>query len=382
MNILKKICACSACVGLLMALCSCGTQGHFLDYNASGPDFNELEYTGSMELDFATGFTVDEYDSYSLITIDSDKYLVVPENCEVPRNLPDNTTVIKQPLDNVYQVSSAIMDMIVAIDALDKVAYTGTKESDWYVDEVKEAMAEDRLTYAGKYSQPDYEMLLAGNCSLAVENTMILHNPETKEKLESLGIPVMIEKSSYESHPLGRLEWIKLYGLLFGRTTEAEDFFDSQIASLDLSENKTSTGKKVAFFYITSNGAINVKKPGDYVARMVSLAGGEYVPYFVEGEDETSMSTINMTMEDFYVATKDADVLIYNGTIVGDINSVDELIEKSSLFADYKAVKEGNVYATGTNFYQQTTRTCMMIEDIGKVLAGDEEGLNFLVHLD
>ena len=382
MNILKKISACSACVGLLMALCSCGTQGHFLDSNASGPDFNELEYTGSMDLDFATGFTVDEYDSYSLITIDSDKYLVVPENCEVPRNLPDNTTVIKQPLDNVYQVSSAIMDMIVAIDALDRVAYTGTKESDWYVDEVKEAMAEDRLTYAGKYSQPDYEMLLAGNCALAVENTMILHNPETKEKLESLGIPVMIEKSSYESHPLGRLEWIKLYGLLFGKTAEAEDFFDSQIASLDLSENKTSTGKKVAFFYITSNGAINVKKPGDYVARMVSLAGGEYVPYFVEGEDETSMSTINMTMEDFYVATKDADVLIYNGTIVGDINSVDELIEKSSLFADYKAVKEGNVYATGTNFYQQTTRTCMMIEDIGKVLAGDGEGLNFLVHLD
>lgn len=382
MNILKKICACSACVGLLMALCSCGTQGHFLDSNAPGPDFNELEYTGSMELDFATGFTVDEYDSYSLITIDSDKYLVVPENCEVPRNLPDNTTVIKQPLDNVYQVSSAIMDMIVAIDALDKVAYTGTKESDWYVDEVKEAMAEDRLIYAGKYSQPDYEMLLAGNCALAVENTMILHNPETKEKLESLGIPVMIEKSSYESHPLGRLEWIKLYGLLFGKTAEAEDFFDSQIASLDLSENKTSTGKKVAFFYITSNGAINVKKPGDYVARMVSLAGGEYVPYFVEGEDETSMSTINMTMEDFYVATKDADALIYNGTIVGDINSVDELIEKSSLFADYKAVKEGNVYATGTNFYQQTTRTCMMIEDIGKVLNGDEEGLNFLVHLD
>ena len=42
------------------------------------------------------------------------------------------------------------------------------------------------LIYAGKYSAPDYELLLAGGCKFAVENTMISHNPEVKEKLEEL----------------------------------------------------------------------------------------------------------------------------------------------------------------------------------------------------
>ena len=53
---------------------------------------------------------------------------------------------------------------------------------------------------------------------------MIYHNPEVKEKLEDLGIPVLVEMSSYESHPLGRLEWIRVYGLLTDREKEADEF--------------------------------------------------------------------------------------------------------------------------------------------------------------
>lgn len=64
---------------------------------------------------------------------------------------------------------------------------------------------------------PDYELILSGGCGLAVESTMVNHVPEVREKLEELGIPVLIDQSSYESHPLGRTEWIKLYGALLGK---------------------------------------------------------------------------------------------------------------------------------------------------------------------
>lgn len=47
------------------------------------------------------------------------------------------------------------------------------------------------------------------------------------------------------------------------------------------------------------------------------------------------------------LAAKDADILIYNSTIEGELYSVDELLAKSTLFSDFKAVKEGNVYCTG-----------------------------------
>ena len=58
---------------------------------------------------------------------------------------------------------------------------------------------------------------------------MIYHTPEVKEKLEALGIPVLVERSSYETDPLGRMEWIKLYGALTGHYAEAAAFFDSRM---------------------------------------------------------------------------------------------------------------------------------------------------------
>ena len=73
------------------------------------------------------------------------------------------------------------------------------------------------ILYAGNYSAPDYEQILAEGCDLAIENTMVYHTPEVKEQLEKFGIPVMVDYSSYETEPLGRTEWVKLYGLLADR---------------------------------------------------------------------------------------------------------------------------------------------------------------------
>jgi hypothetical protein len=190
------------------------------------------------------------------------------------------------------------------------------------------------------------------------------HNPEVKEKLEELGIKVMIERSSYEKHPLGRLEWIKLFGVLFGREQQAKAFFDAQAAHIEPILEKEKTGLSVAFFAVASDGTITVRKPNDYVSSMIELAGGTYSLNGYVPEEENALSTLKMQMEDFYAAEKDADILIYNGTIEGELTSIDELVQKNSLFADFKAVKTGQVYTTGSNFYQQTSGTCDFIEDL------------------
>ena len=64
---------------------------------------------------------------------------------------------------------------------------------------------------------------------------------------------------------------------------------------------------------------------------------------------------MNIQMEEFYMTAKDADVLIYNSTIEGEIDTVEQLLEKSELFADFKAVKTGNVWCSEKNMFQQTT---------------------------
>jgi len=380
-NSFKRLIKYCIALCMILALCSCGSQSQ--SYIAKGPDYRSLRKTGEWELKYAKGFKVYEYGEYSLLTIgEGDEYLIVPESSEIPKNTPKNMVIIKKPLNNVYQVSSSIMDYILTLDSLEHIGFTGTKESDWHLAGAKNAMKDGSLVYAGKYSQPDYELLVSKQCELAIENTMIWHNPEVKEKLEALDIPVLVEHSAYETHPLGRLEWIKLFGLLFDKEKEVNDFFDKEEARALEIMDKEKTDKTLAFFYVTANGAINVKKPNDYVAKIVELAGGNYLPNDIGSEDESALSGMNMTVEDFYLIAHNADILIYNATTVDELNSINDLIKKNPNFADFKAVKEGKVYLTGNNFYQESTGTCMMIEDINKVLNDNNEGLTFLKKLE
>ncbi len=358
---------------LMTLLVSCGkTQdtNELIGENKISPS---LTYDCKMELNYAEEFAVDYYDGgYALITIsDGSRFLIVPEGLEKPKNLAEDIVVLKQPIDNIYLVASAVMDMFVSMDALDAIRLSGTKEDGWYITEAKEAMASGKILYAGKYNMPDYERILNTDCGLAIESTMILHSPEVKEKLEDFGIPVLIDRSSYENHPLGRTEWVKLYGVLLGKEKEAELAFEQQKAALDSIVSKEKANKTVAFFYITSNGAVSVRKSGDYVPKMIELAGGSYI--FADLGDDTASSSVNMQMEEFYAKAKNADYLVYNSTIDGGVHSKEELLQKSSLLKDFKAFAEGNVFCTTQNLYQESMKSGIFTLDMYKMLTMEEE---------
>lgn len=337
-----------------------------------------LVYKSSMELQYAENFTVDYFEGgYTLLTttMDDAKFLIVPEDKEAPEHLEKDIAVVKRPLKDLYLVSSSVMDMFSALDGLDAIAFSGQKEDGWYIEAAKEAMAAGEILYAGKYSKPDYELLVSEGCSLAIENTMITHAPEVVEKLEDFGIPVMTEYSSYESHPLGRVEWVKFFGALLGKEEEAERIFEGQGEILEKvkAEQTGETTQTVAFFFVTSNGLIQVRQSSDYVPKMIELAGGRYI-FDDLGDEQTKRSTMNMQVEEFYRGARDADFLIYNSSIDGGVSNIEELLEKCEVLADFKAVKEGNVWCTTNDMYQQSLSIAYLIEDIHDMLSGEKEG--------
>lgn len=344
-----------------------------------------LVFERSMELKYAENFAVDYCEGgYTLLTtvLDGKQFLIVPEEKEIPDDLADQIVVLRRPVSNLYLVASAVMDMFSGLDGLDAVTFSGQKAENWYIEEAREAMENGELLYAGKYNKPDYERIVSEGCSLAIENTMITHAPEVVEKLESFGIPVMIEYSSYESHPLGRVEWIKFFGALLGREEEAGKIFEEQAAILEKLKANEKTDKTAAFFFITSNGLVQVRQSSDYVPKMIELAGGSYVPRDV-GDPETKRSTMNMQVEEFYNSARDVDFLIYNSSIDGGISSVGELLDKCKLLADFRAVKEGNVWCTTNDMYQQSLSIGYLMEDIHGMLSGaGEESMHYLFRLE
>ncbi len=342
-----------------------------------------LSLTEKTELKYATCFEIEKYGEYTYVSIEnSGDYLIVPKDLETPMGLPESMTILKKPLDCTYLVSTSAVDLINTCGALDMIKLSGTRESDWYIEDAKQAMENGKISYAGKYRAPDYELILESGCNLAIENTMIYHEPAVKEKLSELGIPVLVETSSYENHPLGRLEWIKLYGLLFDREKEAKEYFDSQLKSIEpILQKGTKAGKTVAFFHVTANGLINVRKSGDYITKMIEMAGGTYI-LTGAGEGENALSTMNMQMEEFYKEALEADIIIYNSTIGGEIFSVDELVAKNELFGDFKAVREGKVYCTERNLFQQITGMAEFMKDLSDIFNDVERDYTYINKLD
>lgn len=380
-------------IGLFLAglpgLAGCSSSSSDYDSNLAVNqqeyEESELVYESSMELQYAENFTVDYYEGgYCLLTtiLDGQRFLIVPEDRAVPEHLDEEMIVLQRPVKDLYLVASAVMDMFRELDSLDAITFSGQKKENWYIQVAKSAMANGDMVYAGKYSKPDYELLVSEGCSLAIENRMISHSPEVVEKLEEFGIPVMIEYSSYESHPLGRVEWIKFFGALLGREEDAEQIFEEQTAILDRVSADEKTGQTVAFFFITSNGLVQVRRSSDYVPRMIELAGGKYV-FENLGDAETKRSIMNIQVEEFYEGAKDADFLIYNSSIDGGVSGMEELLNKCGLLADFQAVREGKVWCTTNDMYQQSLSIGYFMEDIHAMLSGEgEDQMHYLFRLE
>ena len=340
----------------VLTLCACGDKAQD---GSNGEDaavaWDALSFDKTMPLDYAAQFSVSYAgDEYKRITIGQDQeFLLVTEGAAVPSGVPEGVTVLQQPLDEIYLVASAAMDSFAQLGAVDSIRFSGRKESDWYIEQAKEAMSAGDMLYAGKYSEPDYELILSQGCDLVLENTMIYHSPEVIEQFETLGIPVLVEMSSYESEPFGRMEWVKLYGALIGKENEAAALFEEKMDSVSGILGAAPTGKTVTFFYVTSNGAVNVRKSTDYVAKSIAMAGGEYVS-FDNTEEENAQSTVTIQMEAFYSGAHDADVLIYNSIIDGGLTK---------------------------DFYQESLELSDLVVDLHTVLSGADTPLRFLTKL-
>ncbi len=345
----------------------------------NAPDIDGLTYTGTMELQYATCFNVYYYEGgYKLISVPkSGDYLLVPDGKEAPKGLSDDITVIGQPR-NIYLAATSAMSLFCALDSLNVITMCGINADDWTIDAARKAMEDGSIIFAGKYNEPDYETMVEKNCDLAIESTMILHNPEVQEMIENIGIPVFIDRSSYEPEALGRTEWIKLYGAMVNKEDEAFAHFAEQTKVISDLEGEKNTGKTVAFFSVGTDGTVTVRSGNDYIANMIKEGGGDYIFEDLDSGENSSVS-VSLSMEEFYNKANQADYLIYNGAIENGLGSVQDLIDKSNTFADFKAVRDGNVWQVGKSMYQATDTVGQFITDVHLMLTGgDESKMTFL----
>ena len=366
-------------------------QNFSVDYYTAGPE--GAASTGGAGSEGSVGPAVSDdsaepADPYVLVCVsDGSAFLVVPEGREVPDGLASGIQVIERPVRDVYLVASNVLCLVDALGEVPSVALVGIAQKDCTVEAFSRALERGDVLYGGKYNAPDYELIADAGCRLAIENTMVNHDPSVKQKLRDLGLSVLVDQSSNEPHAMGRLEWIKLYGELWGKADLAGRLFDAEAAIVEdvadqiASEAAGERAKTVAFFYINANGSAVTRRKGDFVAQMIEMAGGAYVFDDARGE-EGSTSTVTLEMERFYAVAKDADCIVYNATIDDSVRSMADLLAKNPLIADFKAVRTGDAWCTERNLYQQMTATGQIVRDIHTALTDPSvDALDFMFRL-
>ena len=149
---------------------------------AGEKSWSELTPQSTTELKYAKQFKSEDCgDGLSRITIAQDRqYLLVQEGYRSRPGCPEEVTVLQQPIQNIYLTATASMDLFRG------TGWAGCHPAVRHQREAagicrrRQAMEAGDILYAGKYNAPDYELILAQKCGLAVESTMIYHNPEVK----------------------------------------------------------------------------------------------------------------------------------------------------------------------------------------------------------
>ena len=202
------------------------------------------------------------------------KYLIVPEDVEVPVGLEQDMIIVKKPTDHTYAESDEILNMMKDLDLLDNVAAVGMKSKDCTVSEiadkmkVKDGEKNAEVAYAGTADKLKLKNFVKSEVNLALFTGDILPREDSEEnaakdtdkivdkdskdtketltveekteqfeelteKLAMLGIPVLVDRSSEEKTELGKQEWIKVYGVLYGCEELTNEKFDAAVAAAE-----------------------------------------------------------------------------------------------------------------------------------------------------
>lgn len=309
---------------------------------------------------------------------------MIPKQVDsIPKNLPGDATIIRIPLENSLVQSTVHIGLIEelgseeAIKGVSDVRFIKSKE-------IKKRMEDSRVVDCGSWLSPDLEKILH------LQPDAIFVSPYQEGgnygRITELGFPILYVADYMEKEPLGRAEWIKYYGLLFGKASEADSMFsivENKYNHYKQAANVASqlTGKKKVLFDNPHSESWYVPASGSYNDNFIRDAGG-LNPFGYGSMNQFSA----LNPEKVLAEAHDADVWIIRWNTPYPLSK--ELLRKElPISYRFKAFEENNVWGCNTNesnYYEETPfHPERVLEDLYHILhcADPQDSLNFFNRL-
>ncbi|KRB57572.1 ABC transporter substrate-binding protein [Flavobacterium sp. Root186] len=334
--------------------------------------------TAKNSIEYASGLSIVKYDAYSVVTVlnpwpnaNKDfKYILKEKGAKVPDSL-QNYTTIQVPLESVVVTSTTNIPFLEMLEVENKLV--GFPHTDYISSEKTRALIDKgSVKNVGQNEKLNIEQLIELSPDLIVTFGVDNNNPML-DNLKKSGLNVLIQGDWMEQSPLGKAEWIKLYGALFGKEEKAKELFDKIVQSYDQAKKLAAekTASSTVLYGSMYEDVWYVAKGNSWVAEFMKDAHANYLWADLKGTGSEGLS-----FEKVLDKAKTANVWIASGSF----KSLDELQKANPHYSEFDAFTNKNVYsfegklgATGGTVYYELapSRPDLVLKDYIKIFHPD-----------
>lgn len=336
------------------------------------------------EIKYAKGFSIQNLGNYKTITLSNPwpgaeqeyNYLIIKSdaltnqavNMDSILGTQNFDAIVRLPVDRIVVTSTTHIPSLDMLGVTDKLV--GFPNLDYISSETARGLiSSGKIAELGQNEAINTEVLVELEPDLIVSFAVDGTN-KSLTTIQKTGIPVLYNSDWTETHPLGKAEWIKFFGLLFGKEKEADSIFN-RIESdyLKAKELASQASNKPTVFSGAMYKDIWYMPQGDsWAAQFIADANGEYL-----WKDSKGTGSLSMSLESVLEKAKTADYWIGPG----QFESLEQFKDAHSVYQQFSALQKGNVYtftknkgSTGGVIYYELApnRPDLVLQDIIAIL--------------
>ncbi|MDY6799806.1 MAG: ABC transporter substrate-binding protein [Bacteroidota bacterium] len=312
--------------------------------SAKEKDTEEKSQTHFVDVKYAQGFSIEYHEQFKLLTIHNPwqgaediqyQYALVADEQE-DLKMPTEIKKIVIPLKKVVCLSTSHIAFLEILNETESIiGVSGTK----FVNNQKlqEKISQNEIVDVGYENHLNYELIAGINPDLVITYGVGSEVSSYNQKLNDLGIETMIIPEYLETHPLGKLEWIKFIAALYDKENKAETYFQMVENEYNLLVDIVSSIERepTVLFGLPWKDTWYVPGGNSFLAKMVDDAGGEYI-----WRQNNSRESIPLDIEHVFVEANNADVWLNTGTV----KHKHEIVKIDDRFKDFNPYKNSRIY--------------------------------------
>lgn len=332
---------------LMPFLCGCRGKGNMQTVGQS--DTLALKYATRLSIMEGKGFTMvklaDPWNTgHTLHT-----YVLVPDSAELPSELPKGT-LIRTPLKRSVVATSVHCSLLLSLHRLNAIA--GVCDRQYiHLPQVQELCEKGTIVDCGSSLSPTIETIIDLHPDAIFLSPF--QNSGGYGRLEELNVPIVETADYMETSALGRAEWMRFYGLLFGAKIEADSLFEevernyqelSRLAKTDQQRKSLMMDKQTGSVWYVPGGKSTM-------GRLMADANADYI-----WADDDHSGSVALPFESVLERAGEADAWLfrYNGS---QPMTYATLLSEHAGYKQFKAFREQAAYGCNTEnsgFYEET----------------------------